>query len=130
MSSVTVEALGDIRFSATVRGHQVFCNLPTGSGGEDTGMNPPELFLSALGCCVGVYVVRFCEKHSIPTKGMKIKVHGKGTTEPSRFGKILFEIETPTPVPEELREAVIRSAKTCYLHNTLNNPPEMEITLK
>jgi len=130
MSSITVEALGGIRFSATVRGHQVFCNLPTGSEGENPSMSPSELFLSALGWCVGVYVVRFCERHSIPTKGMKVNVSGKGATEPSRFGKILFEIEMPTPVPEDLRDAVIRAAKTCYLHNTLNNPPEIDITLK
>ena len=130
MSTVTVEALGGIRFSASTRGHQIFCNPPAGSNGEETSMNPSELFLSALGFCVGVYIVRFCEKHNITTKGMKIQVLGKGTTDPSRFGKILFEIEIPTPVPEELRDAVIRAAKTCYLHNTLNNPPEMDITLK
>jgi len=130
MSSVTIEALDGIRFSASTRGHQVFCDLSAASGGEDKGMNPPEMFLSALGCCVGVYVVRFCEKRSIPTKGMKIQVTGEGAKEPSRFGKIVFEIETPTPVPQELRDAVIRAAKTCYLHNTINNPPEMEVLLK
>ena len=130
MSSITVEALGGLRFSAGTRGHKVSCDLPTESRGEDSGMTPPELFLSSLGCCVGVYVIRFCEKNGIQTKGMKIHVSGKGAKEPSRFGNIIFEIETPTSVPQELRDAVIRAAKACYLHNTLNNPPEMNVILK
>jgi len=130
MTSITVEALGGIRFSASARGHQVLCDPSTESGVENIGMSPPELFLSALGCCVGVYVVRFCEKRSIPTEGMKIHVSSKSAEEPSRIGNILFEIEMPKAIPQELRGEVINAAKTCYLHNTLNNPPEMDFVLR
>lgn len=129
MSSIIVEALGGFHFSATAGGHQVQCDLPDESR-EDKGMTPTELFLSALGCCAGIYIFRFCEKHSIQTKGMKIQVSGKSAKDPSRIGKILFEIDMPTPIPEELRNAVIRTAKTCYLHNTIKNLPEMEYILK
>ncbi|MFB0543460.1 MAG: OsmC family protein [Candidatus Bathyarchaeia archaeon] len=128
--SITVEALGEARFSASTRGHSVFCDLSPESGGGDTGMTPTELFLSALGCCVGLYIVRFCDRRGIPTKGMKIQVSREGAQNPSRIGRILFEVEMPSPVPEERREEIIAVAKRCYLHNTLNNPPEMNVLLK
>ena len=129
MSLITVEALGEARFSAITRDHSVLCDLSS-ENREDRGMSPTELLLSALGFCIGLYIERFCERRGIETKGMKIHVSREGAQNPSRIGKILFEVEMPSLIPEEHRESIISVAKRCYLHNTINNPPEMNILLK
>ena len=130
MSSASIKAFEETRLSGMSKGHQVFCDVLLESGAETTTMSPPEYFLSALGFCIGVYVKRYCARNSIPIKGMKVQISSKTATNPSRIGKILFEVEMPAKLTQEQREGILAAAKTCYLHNTLLNPPEMNIVLK
>jgi uncharacterized OsmC-like protein len=130
VSSVVVEALEDTCLSAKARGHEVLCEIPIGKEAQPATLSPPEYLLSALGFCIGLYVERYCMKQNISMKGMKLSITSKSATNPSRIGKILFEIDMPIPLSEKQREGILAAAKTCYLHNTLLSPPDIDIILK
>jgi putative redox protein len=48
----------DKQSEAFARFHHVICDQPFDEGGSDSGMTPPELMLSALGCCAMHYANR------------------------------------------------------------------------
>ena len=46
---VKITHLDQVRFAIHSRSHFIICDQPTGNGGEDSGMTPPELLLASLG---------------------------------------------------------------------------------
>jgi hypothetical protein len=46
---------------------------------------------------------------------------------PKRVGRIVVDLELPEGVPEERVEAIKRVAQRCPIHETLNNPPGLDI---
>jgi uncharacterized OsmC-like protein len=52
--AVTGELLEGVRCRAEVRGHELSMDEPFGLGGTDTGANPVETVLAALGACQAI----------------------------------------------------------------------------
>jgi uncharacterized OsmC-like protein len=128
---LTITHQDELRFNASNGSHNVTIDLPIHSGGTDQGMTPPDLFVSALGSCIGVYVVDYCERVDIPHEGLCINLEWKVAEQPKRIGKLNADIVLPlvamTPEYEEgLREATER----CLLHNTLHQAPKMALNLR
>jgi ribosomal protein S12 methylthiotransferase accessory factor len=42
------------------------------SGGDESAPEPFSVFLSSIGTCTGIYVLRFCQERNINTTGMEI----------------------------------------------------------
>lgn len=119
-----------LQFIAKQRGHEVTIDQPGGAGGFDKGMTPPELFVASLGACIGVYVVDFCERHSIDTEGMKIRMSWeKASDPPNRIGRIHADVDMPAEIPDSMRAAVQRVAEQCLIHNTIMHTPTVKIEI-
>lgn len=58
------------------RGHQVIVDEPTHLGGTDTGMNPVELLLSALGACQSIVARTYAEKFDIDLQNFWVELEG------------------------------------------------------
>src|SRR5215472_16405356 len=54
--------------------HRVICDQPFAQGGEDSGMTPPELMLSALGCCAMHYAAEYLRVRGLETENVEIRV--------------------------------------------------------
>lgn len=124
---IVIEYGEDRSLSAEIGGREV--HLTLGDKSETPGPTPADMFLFALGGCVAVYAASYARRHDIPTAGMKVEVEGEPADKPRRLGAINFKITMPGPVPEKHRAALLRSARQCYLHNTIKYGPKMEITL-
>ena len=70
--SLEVIYLSNKKFKATSRGHEIIIDQPKEGKGDDTGMYPIEVFMSAFGACIGLYVNSFARRHEINTDEMKI----------------------------------------------------------
>jgi len=113
-----------------VRGHTVIVDNPVASGGDDTGPTPPELVATALGTCVGIYAVNFCNRHSISTAGMAIHTDFEKVIEPARISSLAITIVLPGGVPAALHGAFMRTVEKCMVHNTLSHPPTITMLLE
>jgi len=129
VSAVSVEATSEDSMVAVSRGKRISFKIPE-QNQESTTMMPPEVFLSSLGFCIGIYVKRYCTKNNIPFKGFKVIVHSKSGFEPSRIAKIDSQMEMPEPLSAEQRDGVLNAATKCYLSNTLSQPPQISFQLK
>jgi uncharacterized OsmC-like protein len=124
-----VDYLGGVQFAVSVRGHRVLSDQPVDNGGDDAGMTPPEYFLAALGACAGHYAAGYLTARSVPPAGLRVRVTADKATQPARLARFRIEIEAPGAEDPKHHEGVLRAVKKCLIHNTLANPPEMEIAV-
>lgn len=128
-----------VRVECEVRDHKLILDEPEDLGGTDTGMNPVEALLSALGGCKCI-VARFLAKvHRIDLQEFKVEMEGDldldvvmdGFMGKDYDGKIGLEtirtkvyIKSSSP-KEDIEKFVQAIDNTCPVQDSLVNPPEM-----
>ena len=126
--TITIEHREDVRFTACAGNHRVTIDLPESHGGADGGMTPPQLFVSALGACAGVYTADYCDSQGIDYRGMRITADWEVRDRPRRIGNVRVRIEMPSDSLSTAQiEGIRRSVGDCLLHNTLAHRPDFLI---
>ncbi len=98
------------------------------SGGDESAPEPFSTFLSSIGTCAGIYVLRFCQERNINTKGMEIVQSMNFNLFSGMIDKIKLNIILPEEFPEKYKKAVIKSANLCAVKKHMEKPPQFEIT--
>lgn len=129
MPTLTVKHEGGMASSINVRGHKVIVDVPQEMGGEDRGPNPVELLAGSLGSCIAFYVARWCKQAGIAFEGFEVKVDYVHDREKHCVPSMSVEVSMPSGFPEDRREALLKVAKACTIHNTLCSAPEITVTL-
>ncbi len=120
---------GGRKFMVTTRGHQLLVDQPLGEEGTDKGMTPPEVFVASLASCMGVYVLNYCKNVGINPSDMMLSLEWEKATNPARIGSITVDIKLPKIKAKDRQQAIIKVAEHCLVHNTIQNPPEITISL-
>jgi putative redox protein len=124
---VTIEYLGAVQFEVRARNHTIICDQPEENGGFDEGITPPELMLASLGTCAGYYAAEYLNTRRLPTSGMRIRVTAGKAKSPARLSSFKVEVRLPAAIDSHRREGVVRAIHSCLIHNTLLNPPKIEL---
>ena len=127
MDLITVTRKGCLQFSIGVRGHNVVSDMSVHDGGQDTGPSPAELLGGSLGACIAMMVQGYCERHGYADVGVNLTV--ELADSPKRVAGIAVDVELPEGIPEESRDVVRRMAEKCLIHETLRNPPRVDIDI-
>ncbi len=127
--TLDVTHLGGDRFEIAVRGHRVVTDQPVDAGGEDAGPTPTELFVAGMGACVAFYARRYLRRHELPEDGLSVRTTWELGGRPARVQRLEVELTVSDAVPEERRDALLAVASHCTLHNTLQEPPEVQVRL-
>jgi putative redox protein len=120
---------GGFEFEVDARGHRVICDQPLDNGGRNAGMSPPEFLLASLGTCAAFYAAQYLKTRSLPAEGLEVRVSAAKATGPARLSSFRIEIRVPGLEEEKHRAGVLRAARSCLIHNTLLQAPEIEMTL-
>lgn len=126
---VVVDYTGGMSFKAQCGAHQVLIDLPQTSGGQDQAATPPQLFLTSLASCVGVYVVSYCNNVGIDAKDMQMKISAEKAQDPSRLDNIKIDVIMPNAELGKRANAVLAVAKKCLIHNTIGHNTAIDIEL-
>lgn len=131
MSQMRIEHEGGDRYRVRIRGHELVVDQPAVDGGEDAGPTPTELFVAGLASCVAFYAGRFLRRHRLPTEGLTVECSfAFAEDRPARVGKVAMAVRLPEGFPEERRAALLAVVEHCTVHNSLRQPPEVEIALE
>ncbi len=121
---------GGKQFLTKTRGFEVLTDLPEQKGGTNLAVSPPELFIASLVSCMGVYVSKYLDNINVNAEGLKINVDWDFAESPSRVGNIDVQIKIPENEKLQSRIAAIKKAvEQCPIHNTLNSPPKINISV-
>jgi uncharacterized OsmC-like protein len=122
---------GNLKFEASTRNHRILSDQPLSNGGEDLGMTPPELFLSALGSCVGFYAVKYLEARHLDPSQLAVEISAEKTKEsPIRLDSIRIQVLPGIPLDERHCDGLTKAVDACILHHTLVHPPQMTTEIK
>lgn len=127
---VTVEHLGAVQFEIKARQHSVISDQPLEANGYDEGMTPPELLLASLGSCAAFYAVDYLKRNQLEQEGCRVRVTAEKAKAPARLDNFHIEVEVPPTTDATHIEGVEKAVHRCLIHNTLLQPPKMEIEIK
>jgi uncharacterized OsmC-like protein len=122
----TAHYLEDVKFNIAIRGHNIVCDQPVENRGTDAGIAPPEFMLASLASCAAYYALEYLRTRSLPTAGLSVCVTAEKLRQPARLGVFRIEVTT-SPLEPRHREGVLRAIKSCLVHNTLLQPPAIEV---
>jgi uncharacterized OsmC-like protein len=125
---VTADYIGDARFELEARGHRIVCDQPRENGGADQGMTPPEFLLAALASCAGYYAAQYLNARALPAENLKVRVTAEKALQPARLASFRIEVMAPG-LNQRHEDGVLRAVKTCLVHNTLLNGPNIEVAV-
>jgi uncharacterized OsmC-like protein len=127
---VYVKLSGDVRFEVAARKHSLVCDQPAENGGSDEGMTPPELLLASLGTCAAFYASAYLKKKGLPREGVEVRVTAAKAGPPARLDDFRIEVNIPLALSEADRAGVEQAVHHCLIHNTLLQPPTIQIELQ
>jgi putative redox protein len=130
MDLLSIKHEGGLCFSVQVRGHCFLVDMPKDSKGEDRGPSPADLMTAAMGACMGMHMVLYCQTAGINGQGMEMSlvynlVEEKGRR---RIHVVTGDISLPQD-PGPRKSALLRAAENCIVRNTLMNPPEIDLEI-
>jgi uncharacterized OsmC-like protein len=129
MDLITVTHKTGLEFAVQVRGHEVISDMSPKDGGQDAGPAPVELLASSLGACVAMMAQRYCDRHGYTDGKVGVSLTLELADNPKRIGAIVVDVELPNGVPEDRKKAIQRMVELCPVHETLRNPPRVDIDI-
>ncbi|MFH1412401.1 MAG: OsmC family protein [Candidatus Omnitrophota bacterium] len=125
-----IEYLGKKKFAAKVRGHEIRTDVPVEKGGEDTAPTPVELMIAALGTCAGIFAASYLHIAKINAPEMTVEVDWEYASDPERIGKADITVKLPGTELGERERGLIAAVRKCIVHNTLKDPPDVDIKIE
>ncbi|MHC4401775.1 MAG: OsmC family protein [Planctomycetota bacterium] len=129
MDLMTVTHNAGLEFRLRVRGHEVTSDMSEQDGGHDGGLSPAELFAGSLGACVAMIVQRYCQTQGYTDGEVEVDLTIELADDPKRVARIVVDLELPKDVPENRKEAIKRLAQRCTIHETLKDPPTVDLDI-
>ena len=131
---------GSLRYAQEIAigPHVLHADEPSEFGGNDTGPNPYELLLAALGACTSMTVRMYAERKQWPLKEVHIslahsKIHAEDCaaceTKIGTVDQIQLEISFAGDLSEEQRVKLLEIANKCPVHRTLVSEIRIEAKL-
>lgn len=127
---VKVTHTGKMKFRMQAREHVIETDQPAETGGEDTAMTPPEIFLAALGSCAAFYAAQYLAIRKLATDGVEVTVDAEKLREPARLGNFTIRVKSPVALTHEQTQAMERAVHRCLIHQTMLQAPQIDIEIE
>ena len=136
-----VVVMGDARGLAqqiVVGTHRIAADEPTSAGGTDSGPNPYNLLLAALGSCTSMTVTLYARRKQWPLQGVTVRlrhsrVHASDCascdTQEGWLDRIERDVVFAGPLSDEQRSRLLEIANRCPVHRTLTSEIDIRTRL-
>ena len=121
-----------------VNGHHLIGDEPVAAGGSDTGPNPYDYLLAALGTCTSMTLGVYARRKQWPLESVRVllrhsRIHAEDCaeceTKAGLLDRIECEIELRGPLDAEQRSRLLEIANKCPVHRTLTSEIRIDTRL-
>ena len=121
-----------------VGSHQLLADEPESMGGTNTGPNPYDLLLAALGSCKAMTVGIYARRKQWPLEQITVslrhsKIHAADCaeceTKAGKIDRIECDLQLTGSITAEQRSRLLEIANMCPVHRTLKAEIEIETQL-
>ncbi len=102
-------------------------------GGGETGPDPHELLLGALGACTSMTIQMFARRRGWDLQQVTVKLMEDKVDDPNEPGRQLSRITREVHVKGELNQEQIDALKVaadkCLIHKLITGPKQVETTV-
>ena len=128
MASVIVHSVDNLRQQIDAGPHTFFADEPADAGGDDSGPDPYELLLAALGACTSMTLLLYARRKQWPLEAAEVRLsHGRDYArdcadcdeKPVQIDLIERRITLRGPLDEAQRAGLLEIARKCPVHRTL-----------
>jgi uncharacterized OsmC-like protein/alpha-beta hydrolase superfamily lysophospholipase len=121
---------GRFQQEITVRQHRLLADEPVSAGGLDSGPNPYDLLLAALGACTSMTLRLYAERKSLPLDRVSVRLaHSKVyatdcescETKEGMLDRIEVAIGLEGPLDADQKQRILEIADRCPVHRTLTS---------
>ncbi|WP_438306945.1 OsmC family protein (plasmid) [Streptomyces sp. HUAS TT11] len=109
----------DLARLITVGPHRLIADEPAPAG-NDTGPDPIEVLLAALGACTSVTVRMYADRHTWPLRDVQVRLRLEQDGEPAVVREILLDGLNDTQ-----QGRLMAVAQRCPVHRLLSAPPPL-----
>ncbi|MGM9490120.1 OsmC family protein [Ideonella sp. YS5] len=102
-----------------VRHHTLSVDEPPANGGEDLGVNPHELYDSALGACKALTVLWYARRKQIPLDDIQVAVDRDDSQERQGNYKLKVVMTLTGDLTDAQRNELLAVAGKCPLHKLM-----------
>jgi putative redox protein len=117
MREVRVEtAAGKFGQKVRIGPHEIPADEAREAGGDDTGPEPHELLLAALGACSSMTVRLYADRKGWPLRSVDVRLTGQGTEAGYRIERTL---RLQGELTDEQKARIVEIAEKCPVARTL-----------
>ena len=118
--------------------HHWFADEPTQLGGKNSGPDPYEHLLAALGACTAMTIRMYANHKKIPLEHVEVSLShernyvedaGSSSKEDKQIESLIRKVQLLGPLSETERNRLMEIADRCPVHRTLHNNPQVLTTL-
>jgi putative redox protein len=109
-----------------VAGHHIRADEEVTHGGDNTGAEPHELLLAALGSCTAMTLKVYAERKGWPLTDVHVRLTGDTTS-----GRLVInrELIIEGNLDAEQRQRLVEIADKCPVHKSLSSPITIATTM-
>ncbi|MFL5800586.1 MAG: OsmC family protein [Roseiflexaceae bacterium] len=138
MADVIVRSLDNLRQEIAAGPHTLYADEPADSGGDDSGPDPYELLLAALGACTSMTLTLYARRKRWPLENVEVRLshrrdYAQDCADCSEAAKIDFierRITLHGGLDEAQRARLLEIAEKCPVHRTLTGTIKVIDTLE
>jgi len=127
MDLITISQEKDSIFKAQIQKHILFSDMSIEDGGTNEALSPADLLVSSLGFCIAMIIQRYCNAHGHSDSGINLSMTYLLKNNPKMISSITIDIALPKNFPQNKKQAILNSVKTCVIYNSLNENIEIDI---
>jgi putative redox protein len=134
MSQVLVKAKSKENYKQDVKAgaHSWVVDIPKEKGGEETGPDPHDLLLGALGACTSITLKMYAKKKGWDLEDVSVNLvqeEIENPNAPGKLNKISREIKVSGNLTEEQVQSLRSIADKCPIHKLLEGPKEITTSI-
>jgi putative redox protein len=103
--------------------HRLTGDEPASAGGTDTGPNPYDYLLAALGSCVSITVAMYARRKRWPLEAVTVRLRY------STLGHIECDVEFTGVLDDQQQVRLLEIADKCPVHRTLTSAIHIQTRL-